>query len=147
MYNQYVMIFKFKKFFSKMARYAVLHREEVKNDRDALNRFLHLGYATKVHKKGQVFYELTEKSLELLESYRKSLLEEVRMRALLSPWSKVYAALLGDLRFLNSAHPEVKEFLFLSDWQLQRHVVPSQLELSKYRYYEIRGLLEKTKVA
>lgn len=141
------MEFNYYNLLSKWARYGVLHRDEVKNDREALNRFLHLGYASKVHKRGQVFYELTEKSLELLESYRKTLLEELHMKSLLSPWSKFYSALSGDLRFLNSEHPEAEDFLLLSDWQLKRPLVPSQLELSKYRYYEMRGLLEKTKVA
>lgn len=132
---------------SKWARYGVLHCEEVKNDKELLNRLLHLGYAAKVYKRGQVFYELTEKSLELLESHRKVLLEELRVKSLLSPWSKFYSALLEDVRFADSKHPEVEDFLFLSDWQLKRSVVPSQLELSKYRYYEMRGLLEKARAA
>ena len=131
----------------KIVQYGVVHRDEVKHDQKTLKRLLHLGFVTKVYKRGQVFYEFSQKALPLLESYRKELLEQVRMLSSLSPWSKVYSALLGDLRFLDPKNPEAKRFLFLSDWELKWPVVPSQLELSKYRYYEKRGMFEKNKAA
>jgi hypothetical protein len=42
---------------------------------------------------------------------------------------------LGDVRFLDEKNPAANKFLFLGDWQLKRPVVPSQLSLSKYRFY------------
>ncbi|EKD42556.1 MAG: hypothetical protein ACD_73C00107G0001 [uncultured bacterium] len=127
---------------AKFSKYGVLHRDVVRQDQTSLKRFLNLGFSQKIYQRGQVFYELTQKALPLLENYRKILLEEASLMALLCPWSKVYTALLDDVRFLDSENPKAQDFLFLGDWQLKRPVVASQLELSKYRYYEKRGLVE-----
>lgn len=128
------------KLFSKLARAGVLHREELKNDLYVLRSLVDQAFVKKAYKKGKVFYELTEKALPLLERHRKVLLEQAKTLAELSPRSKVYRALLEDLRFLDEKNPRSQDFLFLGDWQLQRPVVPSQLKLAQYRYYQKQGL-------
>ena len=122
------------------AHHGVVHREAVKNSPTALRRLLRSGFVVKAYKKGKVYYELTDKALPLLELQRRKLVEEVEMRRLLEPKSLLYSSLLGDLRFLDERRPEAKDFLFLGDWQLTRPVVPSQLELSKLRFYHREGL-------
>lgn len=117
----------------------VLHREQVKNYFSLVNRLIRSGYVKKVYKKRKVFYELTEQALPLLDCLRGKMLEEVRLRSMLGKKSW-YRSLLEDLRFLDEKKPEAKEFLFLGDWQLRRPVVPSQLELSKLRFYQKQGL-------
>jgi len=48
----------------------------------------------------------------------------------------IFHTLLDDVRFLDERHAVAEQFKFLGDWQLQRPVVPAQLELSKMRYYQ-----------
>ena len=120
---------------SRFSQYGVLHREAVKNNSSAVQRLVRAGVVRKAYKSGRVFYELTNKALPLLESQRKKLLEEIKMQAHLDARNTCYAALLNDVRFLDEKRPEAKAFLFLGDWQLNRPVVPSQLELAKLRFY------------
>lgn len=124
------------KLVAKFTRYAVLHREEVKNDLPTINKLVRNGFVQKTYKSGRVFYELTEKALPLLEHHRKKLLEEAKMKVLLESRNTFYPSLLGDVRFLDEKKAEAKEFLFLGDWQLLRPVVFPQLELAKLRFYE-----------
>ncbi len=121
---------------SKFAHYGILHREALKNDQLLLKKLLRMGLVMKVHKKGRTFYELTEKSLILLEHQRRKLVEEAQMNALLEPRSDFYKALLDNLRFFDEKNSAAEEFLFLGDWQLTQPVLPSQLELSKLRFYK-----------
>ena len=123
---------------AKFSRFGVLHREAVKNDLTVLRKLVRAGFVKKVYKSGRVFYELTEKALPLLEAQRKKILEELNMRSLLDSKNPLYAALARDVRFLNEKRPEAKAFLFLGDWQLNRPVVLSQLELAKLRFYQDR---------
>lgn len=124
----------------KFFRFSVLPRTAVRNYPSALRDLLHKKLVRRVSKKGRVFYELTEKSLPLLEDYRHILLYRTKLHAQLTPHARFYQALLGDLRFLNDRHPLAKDYQFLGDWQLVRAVVPSQLELAKLRYYETQRL-------
>lgn len=126
--------------FSTLARSGVLHRSEVRSDPTGLEGLLRTKLVAKVPRRKKVFYELTEKALPLLELHRRALLTEVEKRAALSPRSRVYRALLSDLRFLDSRNERAREFLFLGDWQLTHPVVPSQIELAKLRYYIAQGL-------
>lgn len=114
----------------------VVHRDEVKNSLSSLNGLVRAGYVEKVPRQGMVFYQLTAKSLPLLESLRKSFLEEARVLAQLSRSRHGYKALVDDLRFLDENSEAARRFRFLGDWQLQRPVVPSQLELARLRYYD-----------
>lgn len=120
---------------SHFATYGVLHREGVKNNFPALHQLMKQRFVSKTYKNGRVFYELAPKALPLLEQQRKRLLEGAKLMFLLHPHSSVYSSLTGDVRFLDENRPEARDFLFLGDWQLQRPVVPSQLELAKLRFY------------
>ncbi|MBI2335872.1 MAG: hypothetical protein HYU97_03825 [Deltaproteobacteria bacterium] len=104
--------------------------------RNMLKLALQRKIVRKVYRRGRVFYELTEKSIPLLEVLRRQLLEEIKLRQLLYPQSRVYRALLEDLRFLDEKNPRAQEFLFLGDWQLRQPVVPSRLKLSQERFYQ-----------
>jgi len=120
----------------RLARNGVLHRDEAKNDMEAIERLVYHGLLRKFHRGKKVFYELTESSVPVLELWRKALLEEVRVLAFLHKPPSVFHALLDDVRFLDEDHVVAEQFKFLGDWQLQRPVVPAQLELSKIRYYQ-----------
>lgn len=122
--------------FRRLAQNGALHRDEVKNDMSAIERLVYHGLLRKIHRGKKVFYELTELSVPALELWRKALLEEVRVLAFLHKSPSVFHALLNDVRFLDEKHAAAEQFKFLGDWQLQRPVVPSQLELSKLRYYQ-----------
>ncbi len=124
----------------KLFKFGVLPRASVKNDLEQLQDLLRKKFVQKVPKKGRVFYELKEKSLPLLEEYRKMLFHKTKLQAQLQPQAKFYRALLGELRFLNEQHPLAKDFQLLGDWQLNRSVVPSQLALAKCRYYQDQKL-------
>ncbi len=124
----------------KLAKFGVLPRDAVKNDRAALRVFLHKKFAVKVPKKGRVFYELTERALPLLEEYRHILLHKAQLQARLAPNSKFHRALLGELRFLDDQHSQAPEYRLLGDWQIRRPVVAGQLLLSQRRYYQDAGL-------
>lgn len=124
----------------KLSRFGVLHRNDLKNDLALLKKFLRRGWAVPVFKKGRVYYQLTEKSLALLEEYRQELWHQAKLGHLLYPNSNAYRALVEDLRFLDEKHPVAREFLFLGDWQLKRPVVPSQLALAQYRYFQKQGV-------
>ncbi|MCB1215126.1 MAG: hypothetical protein KDK66_06585 [Deltaproteobacteria bacterium] len=126
----------FQKVLSKLSNQGVVHRDQVKNDTKAVKRLLYLGYLKEVHRRGRVYLELTEKALPLLDSQRTLLLERAKLFCRLSPQSKFYQALLGDLRFLDSKHPKASKYLFLGNWDLKRPVRHNQLKLSQYRYYE-----------
>jgi len=130
------------KFVTLLARYGVVSRDEIRSYASLRQSFIDRGLLQKVYQKGCVFFELTPKALPLLENHRKILVEKVQMMSLLCPWSRVYTALLGDVRFLDIKNPRAAEFLFLSDWQLKRPVVMSQVELAKMRFYEMRSLHE-----
>lgn len=120
---------------TRFSRHGVLGREEVKNDLAAVRKLIRSGSARKVYRSGRVFYELTEKSLPLLDQRRRIILEEWRLRSLLDPR---LVAPDEDVRFLDEQSPEANEFLFLGDWQLKRSVVSAQIELAKLRYYRER---------
>lgn len=119
----------------RLARNGVLHRDEAKNDVKVIERLAYHGLLRKVHRGRKVFYELTELSVPVLELWRKALLEEVRVLAFLHKSPSIFHVLLDDVRFLDEDHVVAEQFKFLGDWQLQRPVVPAQLELSKMRYY------------
>lgn len=120
----------------RLARNGVLHRDEAKNDIEAIERLVYHGLLRKVHRGKKVFYELTELSVPVLELWRKVLLEEVRVLAFLHKPPSIFHVLLDDVRFLDEGHVVAGQFKFLGDWQLQRPVVSAQLELSKMRYYQ-----------
>lgn len=124
---------------SKFFHYGVLHREQVKNELPLVNKLCRFGVLAKTYHRGKVFYELTPHSIPLLEHSRKILLEQAQVEAA-SSRSSFFDALLGDLRFLNEKDPRAKQYMLLGDWQLTKPVVPSQLTLSKLRYYQDRGL-------
>lgn len=123
---------------AKLARFGVLHREALKNERVAVEQLMRRGILTKTYRQGKVFYELTEQALPLLEHVRRQLLEEVKMRAELDPKVHLYPALVENVRFVDETTPEAEEFLLLGDWHLTRPLVPSQLELAKLRFYQDR---------
>lgn len=126
--------------FEKFGRFGVLPRDSVRNDLSELRYLLKNNFARKAHKKGRVFYELTQKSLPLLEECRQVLLHKATLQSQLTPHSRFYRALLGNLRFLNEKNPCAREFQLLGDWHLMRPVVSSQLKLSQMRYYREQGL-------
>jgi hypothetical protein len=126
--------------FNKFSRFGVLPRAAAKNDGVDLKYLLKNNFVRRVPKKGHVFYELTEKALPLLEEYRQVLLHKAALQNRLTPHSKFYRALLGDLRFLDEKNPRAEEFQLLGDWHLMRPVVSSQLQLSQMRYYREQGL-------
>jgi hypothetical protein len=122
-------------FLKKLTKHGVVPFAAVRNYLPELEELKRRELVRKVWNKGRVYYEVTEKALPLLDAFREQLLAEVKKRAFLSPRSKLYSALLGDVRFLDEKNPAANKFLFLGDWQLKRPVVPSQLSLSKYRFY------------
>ncbi len=124
----------------KFSHFGVLPRAAVKNQEDDLRPLLWCHFVRKVPKKGRVFYELTEKSLPLLEEYRQVLQHKASLLRKLTPHAKFYRALLEDLRFLDETNPRAEEFRFLGDWHLTRPVMASQLKLSQMRYYREHGL-------
>lgn len=122
--------------FSKLARYGVMSRDEVKNDVEAVKSLVRFGHLKKVYRRGRVFYQLTEKSLSLLDDYRQLLVQQARFFYKLHPRSLFYRSLLDDLRFLNEKKKAAQQFLFLGDWQLTRPSSRYQLALSQLRYFE-----------
>ena len=126
--------------FRRFAVYGVLHRDEVRGNEAAVDKLTRLKFVQKVLKRGRVYYELTPKAVQPLELHRKSLLGKVEFRSSLHPKSKVYKALLEDVRFLNTKKVAAQEFQFLGDWQLTLPVRRHQLGLARLRYYEERGL-------
>lgn len=125
------------KLLSRLGAWGVLHRDQTKNEVKALRRFLKKGYVSKVYRKKKVFYQLTETALPLLEWYRQQLVFRVRIeQALKGRASPFYAALLGDLRFLDESRREAEPYRFLGDWQLLRPVNKYGLALSQERFYE-----------
>lgn len=123
----------------KLLSHGTVHRERVKNEWPAILRLCRRGFVQKTYRRGKVFYELTPKSLPLLEHGRRMLLEQAQLEAAVSR-SPFYNALLNDVRFMDETSPLAKRFMLLGDWQLTKPVVPSQLELSKLRYYHHLGL-------
>jgi len=119
----------------RLARNGAIHRDEAKNDMDTIKKLVYHGLLRKFHRGKKVFYELTEFSVPVLELWRRVLLEEARVLAFLHKPPSIFHTLLDDVRFLDERHAVAKQFKFLGDWQLQRPVVPAQLELSKMRYY------------
>lgn len=127
--------------FKKLSRLGVLPRADLKNELFMVNTLIRTGFVKKVHKKGFVFYELTEKSLDPLDDVRLSLLAEARLRSELAPRQRdIYRALLGDIRFLDTSIKEARDFCFLGDWRLARKPVRSQLLLAQFRFYNRMGL-------
>lgn len=124
----------------KFSHFGVLPRHATKNDEEELAYFLKNGLVRRVPKKGRVFYELTEKSLPLLEEYRQVLRHKAALLYQLTPHARFFRALLEDLRFLDEKNPRAEEFRLLGDWHLMRPVATSQLKLSQMRYYREQGL-------
>lgn len=122
--------------FSKLARYGVMSRDEVRNDAKAVRSLVRRALIKKVYRRGHVFYQLTEKSLSLLDEYRQLLVHQARFFYKLHPRSVFYHFLLEDLRFLDEKKKEARQFLFLGDWQLTRPPNRYQLALSQLRYFE-----------
>jgi hypothetical protein len=120
----------------RFSRDGALHREAVKNNVETIKKLLIHGFIKKVYLYKKVFYELTEKSLPLLELQRKVLLEEIKIAATLYKSPSIFHALLEDVRFLDENHEIAQQCKFLGDWQIKRPVVPSQLTLAKLRYYQ-----------
>ena len=127
--------------FAKFAKQGVLHRNAVRSHKEALHRLMRKHLVRRVPKKGRVYYELTSNALDHLELYREQLVKEVELRARLRSRSRVYRALLEDVRFLDTKKAEAYDFRFLGDWQLMLPVRKSQLALAKYRFYEKEGLV------
>ncbi len=120
----------------RLSQNGVLHRDGVKNDKSAIKRLVYHGLLRKVHHGKKVFYELTELAIPVLELWRKALLEEIKILALLHKPPSIFHALLDDARFLDEKHDMAEQFKFLGDWQIQRPAVPAQLELAKLRYFQ-----------
>ena len=87
--------------FCRLAQHGVLHRDQVRGHEKALARLQRNGLVLRVPKHRRVYYELTQHALDKAEKYRQQLLKELETRAALSPHSRVYRALLEDLRFLD----------------------------------------------
>lgn len=122
---------------NRLAIWGVLHRDQTKNERKALQRFLKKGYVSKVYRKKKVFYQLTEKALPLLEWHRQQLVCRARLeQAFKGRTSRLYSALLGDLRFMDESRKEAESYRFLGDWQLLRPINKYGLTLSQERFYE-----------
>ncbi|MDO8493829.1 MAG: hypothetical protein Q7S68_00630 [Deltaproteobacteria bacterium] len=127
--------------FKRFAQFGAVAREKVKNDLKEVAYFVKLGFLKKAYKNRRVFYELTEKSLAVLDHLRLNLLEEAKLRLSLYPQrKKFYEALLNDVRFLDTTKDESKEFQFLGDWRLTMTPTKSQLRLSQFRFYQSQGL-------
>lgn len=127
--------------FAKFVAFGVVSRAEVKNNLPMVRTLTKEGVVKKVYKKGKVFYELTAKSVPLLDTYRKKLLQEADLNYQLHPRRHAfYGALLEDVRFLDTSKAEAKIFQFLSDWRLQEPPVLSQLQLAQWRFYQEMGL-------
>ncbi len=122
--------------FDVLARNGVAHRDQVKNYQEAIERLVYHGFARKVCRNKKVFYELTCKALPMIESRRRRILEELSTLAMLHKPPSVFHALLDDARFLDESHEAAEKFKLLGDWQIQRNIVPSQLELAKLRFYQ-----------
>lgn len=122
----------------RFSRHGVLHRDETKNNLLLVARWMRQGFVKKVFRKGEVFYELTEKALPLLDEVRNLLRHQAHLCSKLSPRSQFYKALLGDIRFLDDSKIESSDFLFLGDWRLVPPPNRYQLELSQLRYYQAR---------
>lgn len=122
--------------FEKMAKEGVVHREVTKNDLPSLHFLLKQGFATRLYKKGKVFYGLTEKSLHLLENHRQVLLSQALLLHQMHSKSQFYWALLEDLRFFDDKKSEAQDFKFLGDWQLHRPPDKYQLALAQERFFE-----------
>jgi len=120
----------------KLLKYGVSHREELKHYARPLQGLVKKKWVEKLHRKGKVFYAFTEEALPFLEEYRQRRVLELKVLNKVFPRNKVYSALLGDLRFLDEDAREAEDFRFLSDWQLKEPVLPSQLALSKERFFE-----------
>ena len=129
------------KILRQFSKFGVLHRDEVKNYLGEVEKLVAKGLVQKTYRKGKVFYELTPKAIPILELERTAILAEVKMAAQITRPSSVYNRFLEDIRLLNEKDKKAADFIFLSDWQLKDPVVPSQLELSKYRYLKSRRLL------
>lgn len=129
------------KILARLAKEGVLSRYETRGYESALRRLLRDAFVEKRRRGKKIFYELAEGAIPYLEAYRLELLAKVKKLSQLHPRSRVYKALLEDVRFLNKAKPEAKAFLFLGDWLLNYPVVPSQLLLAKSRFYAKQGLL------
>ena len=125
----------------KFAHFGVLSRGAVKNNLVEVRSLVRHRLLKKTYKKGRVFYELTERSLPVLDSVRVQLLEEAKLRRQLYPRRKsMYQALLEDVRFLDTSKKESQDFLFLGDWRLGYEPVVPQLKLSQLRFYQERNL-------
>ncbi len=124
----------------KLARYGVLHRNEVRGYEDALAALLKREFVRPTHRDRKRYYELTSKALPLLESMREQLVGELKTNRELHPKSRVYKALLDDVRFVDPNNPNAQKFLFLNSLNLMQEVVPSRLLLSRERYYESQAL-------
>jgi hypothetical protein len=126
----------FENLLRKLVKYGVAHREELKHYSRPLDGLLKKKWVEKLYQRGKVFYAFTPAALPFLEDYRQRLVSELKALSQVFPRKKVYVALLGDLRFLDETAPVAEAYRFLSDWQLNQRVVPSQLALSKARFFE-----------
>ncbi len=128
--------------FAKLTTSGVVARERVKNDLQPVGSLVRQQLLKKIYKKKRVFYELTEKSLPLLNHFRLQLLEEARLRFFLYPRrQEFYRALLEDVRFFDSSKEEAEEFCFLGDWRLNMPPTKSQLQLAQLRFYQDQGVV------
>lgn len=121
---------------ARFAREGILHREEVKNDKAAVIKLMRMGLVKKIHRNRKIFYELTEKSVPILDARRKVLFEEAKIMAAMCKLPSIFHALVNDSRFLDEKHSAAARFKFLGDWQLLRPVVSAQLELARTRFYK-----------
>lgn len=126
--------------FGKLAKQGVLSSYEVRGYAEALKSLLAAKLVQPNRKRKKVFYELTDKALPQLENHRLELMAKLKKLSSFSPRSKVYQALLEDVRFLDESKPEAKDFMLLGRWNLTRPVVSSQLLLARYRYFASQGL-------
>ncbi len=126
----------FENLLRKLVKYGVAHREELKHYSRPLVGLMKKKWVEKLYRKGKVFYAFTPAALPFLEEYRQRRVSELKTLSQVFPRKKLYATLLGDLRFLDETAPAAENFRFLSDWQLNERVVPSQLTLSKARFFE-----------
>lgn len=125
----------------KLCTYGVVERKSVRNEMDIIISMIRRGYVKKIYKRGFVFYELSEKALPLIDSYRLYLKVLAKFGMHFDPRNRTtYKALLEDVRFLKTETKLSRKFLFLGDWQLTRETVFAQLLLSKHRYYIKKGL-------
>ena len=122
--------------FKILAKEGVSTPIELRNAFGDLKFLLRKGWVAKKRRGAKVYYELTEKSLPLLNLYRLLLLNQAKLETYWHSKNQQLRGLLGDLRFLNPASETAEKYQLLGDWQLRYEVLSNHLKLAHLQYYE-----------